>query len=260
MQHRANPRLRGIQHFFQTTTIALIAGLAVAITGFTIASATGLVPWLTVPMTLGDVALPNAGLYIQITLCALLIGLAFTIPSALRIMQLERTHRDFNISMEDISAAYRASHAADRAGVFNMSREFDSVRARIKHLREHPNLGSLEAGILETAAQMSYESRDLASVYSDDKVERARTFLEQRQQESAEMLENIKHAKDIVDELTEWEANVDADEATVATQMDRLEKQLATILPALKPTTKTDDTVIRIGNKRANKDPVPTRM
>lgn len=260
MQQRATPRFRGIQHFFQTTTIALIAGLAVAMTGFSIASAVGLVPWLSIPMTLGDVALANAGMYIQITLSVVLIGLAFTIPSALRIMQLERSHRDFRISMEDIGNAYRASHAADRAGVFNMSREFDSVRARIKHLREHPSLGSLEAGVLEAAAQMSHESRDLATTYSDEKVERARTFLEQRQQESAEMLENIKHAEDIMEELAQWEADIEKDEADIAAHAARLEQKLATLLPNLRPKTSGDDRVIRMANKRANTDSVPTRM
>ena len=260
MQQRATPRFRGIQHFFQTTTIALIAGLAVSATGFTLASAVGLVPWLTVPMSMGEITFVNAGMYIQIILSALLIGLAFTIPSTLRIMQLERSHRDFRISMEDIGNAYRASHAADRAGVFNMSREFDSVRARIKHLREHPSLGSLEAGVLETAAQMTHESRALAATYSDDKVDRARTFLEQRQQETAEMLENIKHAEDIMEELAQWEADIEKDEAEIAAHAARLEQKLSKLLPNLGPATEGDDRVIRMANKRANTDSVPTRM
>ncbi len=259
MQQRATPRFSGIQHFFQTTTIALIAGLAIAMTGFTLASAVGVLPWLTVPMSFGDVVLVNAGMYIQIGLSVFLIGLATTIPSTIRIMRLETSHRDFRISIEDIGTAYRASHAADRAGVFNMSREFDSVRARIKHLREHPSLGSLEAGVLEAAAQMSHESRELAATYSDDKVERARTFLEQRQQESAEMLENIKHAEDIMDELEQWEADIEKDEAEVAAHAARLEKKLAKVMPNL-VTKSDDDRVIRIANKRANTDSVPTRM
>ena len=47
----------------------------------------------------------------------------------------------------------------------------------------HPDLGALEPEILELAAQMSRISQDLAETYSDEKVDRARTFLQQRQQE-----------------------------------------------------------------------------
>ena len=66
--------------------------------------------------------------------------------------------------MWDVAQAYQAAHAADRDGVFNLPSEFDSVRERIEHLRRHPDLGRLKPEILELAAQISHESRELAGV------------------------------------------------------------------------------------------------
>jgi hypothetical protein len=55
---------------------------------------------------------------------------------------------------------------------------------RITHLRRHPDLGGLEPELLEFTAQMSLQSRDFARIYCDDKIKRAKTFLEQRQQKA----------------------------------------------------------------------------
>ena len=43
-----------------------------------------------------------------------------------------------------VARAYRHAHAADRAGVFALSSEFDAMRARLEHLRKHPDLSHLE--------------------------------------------------------------------------------------------------------------------
>ena len=42
--------------------------------------------------------------------------------------------------MEDIARAYHLCHTADRAGVFTLSSEFDSVRERLAYQRDHPDL------------------------------------------------------------------------------------------------------------------------
>jgi len=44
-------------------------------------------------------------------------------------------------------------------------------------------LSTLEPALLEVAAQMSHISRELATVYADEKIERARNFLKERQEE-----------------------------------------------------------------------------
>ncbi|MFC2968339.1 hypothetical protein [Acidimangrovimonas pyrenivorans] len=69
--------------------------------------------------------------------------------------------------------ALARAHGGDREGVFALSSEFDSMRERLTHLRKHPDLSGLEPELLELAAQMSHLSRDLARVYSDEKVARA---------------------------------------------------------------------------------------
>jgi hypothetical protein len=51
------------------------------------------------------------------------------------------------------------------------------------YLRQHPDLSHLEPELLKIAAQMSHQSRALARVYSNDRVERAKSFLKQRQEE-----------------------------------------------------------------------------
>jgi len=65
-----------------------------------------------------------------------------------------------------------------------MSSEFDAVRERLAYLRDHPDLDSLEPQVLELAAQMSHQSRELSDIYNDEKVTRAKTFLKQRQEEA----------------------------------------------------------------------------
>ena len=106
--------------------------------------------------------IPNAGMYLQIGLTVLAVDLCFFLPSNRRIIQLENSHREYSIGMDDVSRAYGAVHAADRGDTFRISSEFDSVRERLAYLRDHPDLSSLEPAILEVAAQISHISKELA--------------------------------------------------------------------------------------------------
>lgn len=212
------------------TALAILSGLS---GGLTLLSVAGLAPWLELSARYGGVPLPWAGMALQIGFTLFCLGLCFFLPASRRVMRLERSHRDFHISMEDVARAYRASHAADRAGLFRASSEFDSVRERITHLRNHPDLGALETGVLEVAAQMSHEARDLARIYSADKVARAREFLRQRQEEAAQMEDAIKTARVTCDELRHWLIEVQTEEALAKRHLVRLESDLLELLPQL---------------------------
>ena len=96
--------------------------------------------------------------------------------------------------MADVAEAYHHAHAGDRQGVFRLSSEFDQVRERIEYLRDHPDLKLLEADVLTLAAQMSQQSHRLAEIYSDERVARAKDFLQQRQEEAEEQQRRIVEA------------------------------------------------------------------
>jgi chromosome segregation ATPase len=147
--------------------------------------------------------------------------------------RLEAAHRSFAMGVEDVSRAYRQAHAADRAGVFALSSEFDSVRARMEHLRNHPDFGHLEPELLQLAAQMSHETRELARAYSDVKVARARAFLSQRQEEVQALTDRLAIARRTCDELKRWLTDVEAEERQAQVQLKRLEADLREILPGL---------------------------
>jgi hypothetical protein len=138
---------------------------------------------------------PNAGMYVQIGITTLTVGICFFLPSNNRIIQLEKSHHQFSIGMTDVSRAYGTVHAADRGDVFHLSNEFDSVRERLAYLRDHPDLSSLESTVLEVAAQMLHVSNELAEVYSNNHVTRPRDFLEQRQSELQQFNERLGQAK-----------------------------------------------------------------
>lgn len=211
----------------------LVALTAVALVGATIAAAFGLLPWPTLSIFFGTYAVPQAGMWAQIAISVLFVILLIYLPANVRMSRLERSHRSFAIGMEDISRAYRIAHASDRAGVFALSNEFDSMRARLDHLRNHPDLRELEPELLQLAAQMSMQSRELARAYSDTKVERARTFLRQRQEDAHMLSERLTLARQICDELRRWMADLDAEERTNHQQIKRLEADLNEILPSL---------------------------
>ncbi len=231
-------------HSLSLVTIAIIALIAV---GYTFLSAFGVTPWLSFTAQFGEFVVPNAGMIVQITVAVFALMLALYIPSNLRVLQLERAHRKFNITMEDVARAYQISHAADRTGLFTMSSEFDSVRERLTFMRDHPDLSELEPDVLEVAAQMSQSARELATVYSDEKVARARTFLEQRQQEVEAQQERIIRAHHSISELRQWAQQVELEESVVASQMSRLEEDMMAILPPLGyQFSKKDDNVVPI--------------
>ncbi len=225
--------LRPVADALQGFVQGLVALTALGLTLASVAAFAGYLPWPTLSLFFGTFAVPQAGMWVQLGLTVLFLVLTVYLPSNLRMSRLERSHRSFVIGMEDVSRAYRIAHASDRAGVFALSGEFDSMRARLEHLRHHPDLAELEPEILQLAAQMSMQTRDLARAYSDTKVERARTFLRQRQEEAHALTDRIALARQICDELRRWMADIEADERKNSIQIRRLEADLQEILPPL---------------------------
>jgi hypothetical protein len=225
--------LRVAQGAVQMGAQTTIAALAIAFTGATIAATLGLLPWPQIALFFGGTALPNAGMWLQIGLTLMLILMTFYLPANARMARLERSHRSFAMGMNDVSHAYRQAHAADRAGVFALSGEFESMRARMEHMRKHPDFQHLEPELLQLAAQMSIETRDLARAYSDEKVTRAKGFLKQRQEEVQALTDRISIARTTCDELRRWMGDIQAEELQAQTQMKRLEADLKEILPTL---------------------------
>lgn len=219
--------------FLHTISMGLILLIGLSAIILTVCSAFGLLPWLTFTATFGEVSYPEAGMVTQIVLTIILASLFFFMPSAGRIMSLERSHRKFHMTMEDVARAYHMCHTADRAGVFTLSSEFDAVRERLSYLREHPDLDNLEPQVLELAAQMSQQSRELADVYSDEKVTRAKMFLRQRQEEVERQQSLIVEAHHALRDIRKWSQQVELEESVVASQLSQLEEQLEATLPAL---------------------------
>jgi predicted nucleic acid-binding Zn-ribbon protein len=114
-----------------------------------------------------------------------------------------------------------------------MSSEFDSVRERLAYLRDHPDLSTLEPALLEVAAQMSHISKELATVYADEKIERARNFLKQRQEEVNLFNSRLDQAKGITSEMKHWLHEVELEESVAAAQLDRLRAEMREIMPEL---------------------------
>ena len=136
---------------------------------------------------------------------------------------------------------------------FRFSTEFDAVRERLAYLRDHPDLSSLEPALLEVAAQMSHISKELAEVYSDERVNRARSFLEQRQYEVDQFNSRLDHAKSVSAEFRHWLTNVELEEAVAAAQLDRLRAEMREVLPelGLETIVATDNTVTKMVPKAA---------
>ena len=150
--------------------------------------------------------------------------------------------------MSDVSRAYGAVHAADRGDTFRISSEFDAVRERLAYLRDHPDLSTLEPAVLEIAAQMSYVSKELAQVYSDERITRARGFLEQRQFELDQFNARLDQAKVASTEMKHWLHEIELEESVAAAQLDRLRDELKDVLPELGLVTvvRTNDTVVEM--------------
>ena len=207
--------------------LALGFSLAVALAAF------GVIAWPDLPLMWNGAPVEGAGMWAMIGLAAFFVALCAFLPMSHRVMSLESAHRDFRISMHDVAHAYVTAHAADRAGAFRLSHEFDAVRERLAFLRDHPDLGRLEPDILEAAAQMSQMSRELADTYSEEKVERARTFLKQRQEEIEQFNDRLETAKAVTRDLRHWLEAVELDESVARSQLDRLRAELDDILPEL---------------------------
>ena len=225
--------LRALQETLHALAQALLVLLATGLTMASLAAAFGLIPWPQIALFFGGQALPQAGMWLQLGLNAVLALLVIYLPANLRMSRLERSHRSFAMGMEDVSHAYRMAHAADRAGVFALSSEFDSMRARMERLRSHPDFQHLEPELLQLAAQMSQETRDLARAYSDEKVNRAKIFLKQRQEEVQALTDRLTLARHTCDELRRWLTDIEAEERQAQIQIKRLEADLKEILPTL---------------------------
>ena len=188
----------------------------IGLLGFTIASAMGQASWLTLPIQFGSNPPVDLGWIVQIALTAMVLGLVVYLPSNQRILRLENSHRRFSINMQDVARAYDAVHKADRAGVF-----------------EHPDLNVLETDLLEVAAQMGAISHELAEVYSDEKVDRARAFLAQRQQEVKMIEERLDEAKVIANDIHNWAMRVEIEEDIARSEIQRLSELLSDVMPEL---------------------------
>ncbi|WP_299946425.1 DNA repair protein [uncultured Ruegeria sp.] len=221
------------QNAFLKLTFFLICAAALFAVGATVLSAFGILPWLSMQAGLTGGTVVDAGIYIQIGLTALILMLAFYLPSNARMMALENTHRKFALNMQDVAGAYQIAHAADRSGTFALASEFDAVKERMAFLRDHPDLQGLEPQVLELAAQMSQISQELADTYGDAKVERARTFLRQRHEELEQFQQRIEDAQTIQHELRQWTRDIEIEESIAKSQLARLRDELFDLLPEL---------------------------
>lgn len=221
------------QNAFLRLTFFLICAAALFAVSATLLSALGVLPWLSMQAGFGGGPVTDAGMFIQIGLTVLILMLAFYLPANARMMALENNHRKFALNMHDISDAYQMAHAADRGGLFMMSSEFDAVKERMAFLRQHPDLQSLEPEILELAAQMSQISHELAETYGDVRINRARTFLQQRQEEIELFQKRLEEAQVIQNELRQWTRDVEMEETIAKSQLARLRDELFELLPEL---------------------------
>ncbi|MEY1555820.1 DNA repair protein [Yoonia sp. R2331] len=223
----------GAARLLHLIALAAVAVLGTAALIYTLLSTFGYAPWLSMTATFGAVTYDTAGQWLQIGGTSLLCAMAFFLPTSARVAALEHSHRQFHMSMDDVARAYHLAHTADRAGLFSLSSEFDAVRERLGYLRDHPDLEQLEPDVLEVAAQMSQQARHLSEVYSDEKVTRAKAFLQQRQEEAERQQERIVEALHVTSQIRTWAQQVDVEESIVASQLAQLDEKLQAALPVL---------------------------
>lgn len=242
--------LRVALRALQSAAHGLVILLALALITASGLAAFGTLPWPSLTLAFGTTPLPDAGMWVQLGLTAFAVLLCLFLPANTRMARLERSHRTFAMGLEDVAHAYRLAHAADRAGVFALSGEFESLRARLNHLRQHPDLAHLEPELLQLAAAMSFQTRDLARTYSDARVARARDFLKQRQEEAQALTDRITLARQTTDELRRWLTDIESEERQAEQQIKRLEADLREILPqlgyAMEPDEPRDSTVVQL--------------
>ena len=78
---------------------------------------------------------------------------------------------------------------------------------------------------------MSFASRDLAKIYSDERVARARTFLRQRQEEIDNFTARIQDARAVVEDLRGHIQELDLTESQGQRDLARLRADLAQLIP-----------------------------
>ena len=221
-----------LQNWSQIVAMAMVTLGAIAAVAATTLAATGVLPWIEVPVRFGGTEPAFAGMALQIAMTLILLLLCVFLPSSIRVMRLEATHREFSLRMEDVTRAYWAAHAADRTGIFKLKREYDAVRERLRFLRKHPDLEDLDQDLLEVASQMSTESRELARIYSDEKIARAKEHLALRRDEAARTSERIANAHAATAEIRRLKDEVEVEEDVVRSRLARLQEELLEILPA----------------------------
>lgn len=212
----------------EAVAIVFSACLGLAVLASVALAGLGIWPWLSLPAGFGEHAI-DAGPILQIGLCVVLAMVMALLPASARVMRLERAHRDFHVDMNDVTRAYYAAHAADRAGVFKMHREFDAMRERMEFLTTHPDLGALDPEILELAAQMSTEARDLAGIYSDDKVAHARSMLAERHAEAERLDKLIDRAHVVTRDIRRTLDDVTLAEDAIRSRVSMLRDDLETL-------------------------------
>jgi hypothetical protein len=257
--HRTVSHAAVAAYLLQQLCTLLLAAAALTMVVLTGAALGGFLPWMELPVSLGGEAVADAGMWAQIGVTALLLVLVGFLPTNARVRRLEVTNRDFQVGMEDVAQAYAQVHRADREGVFRAGREFDAVRERIDWMRHHPDLAELEHDVLLLAAQMSVESRELAEIYSAEKVERARSFLRQRQKEIEDYRDRISMAQATVGEMRRWMQAISVEEGLAERQLDRLQKDLADITEAMKLTGRDDGgKIVKMGRREGTGDVAST--
>lgn len=210
--------------------LAILAAAATALVVATTLAALGLMPWIAVPMDIAGEQIWISGRIVQISATILLTVLCVFLPSSLRILRLETSHRNFQVGMDDITRAYWLAHAADRAGTFELEREFDAIRERYLFLQNHPELAELENEVLEMAAKMSFESRELATHFSDEKVARAREMLAHRRADTERLNDKITEAHAAMREIRRSLEDVEMEEQVVQSQIARLREDFTELL------------------------------
>lgn len=220
--------ISNIQGVLQWIVAGALVAAGLGLAAWTALGAAGSVPMLSVPAVVG-VNPVDAGPLLQIGAAIVLLAIVALLPGLARVRRLEAAHRSFRVGMEDVSRAYWAAHAADRAGLFALGREFDAVRERLEFLRRHPDLGAHEPELLELAAQMSAEARELAAIYSDEKVARAETMLAERRMEVERLTGLVERAHGVTRDLRRALDEVTLDEDVARARIDRLREEIGAL-------------------------------
>ncbi|MEL6620512.1 MAG: DNA repair protein [Pseudomonadota bacterium] len=227
--------------FLQRLSLILFAVLALGLVVATGMALTGQWPWIQLDVAWNGTVIESAGIYAQTGLTVFAVTLCCFLPSNARILQLENSHRRFEMSVDDVTRAYHAAHAADRDSAFRIGDAFESMRERLAFLRDHPDLGMLEPELLELAAKMSHISRDLAEAYSTPRVERARSFLEQRQFEVDQFNERLAQARAIHGEFATWINRLELEENVARAKLGELLDEIERLLPEINGETPQRD-------------------